>query len=204
MRKRVPSLPKDTSRGFTLVEVVVALAVLSLIMLATVSALRTFANTQTSLDRVIERIDETRTVSSFLRSLVASAAQGQYEGGLTLGGPPENSSFFFADESFMTWKATVLFGENFGGTYLLRVQRQGDALVLLWQEPSNDNSNVDWSDAASRQLISGLQEFSLAFRPNFVDDWVTKWEPGAPPALVRLRIKTRDRYWPDLVMELPW
>ena len=39
------------SRGFTLVEVMVSLAVLSLILLATVSALRTFANTQGSLER---------------------------------------------------------------------------------------------------------------------------------------------------------
>ena len=72
--------------GFTLVEVVVALTILSLIMLATVTALRTLANTQGTLERVTARIDEVRTVSGFLRDLMEAAVVGEggSGGGLAL------------------------------------------------------------------------------------------------------------------------
>ena len=63
------------ARGFTLVEVVVALTILSLIMLATVTGLRTLANTQGTLERVTARIDEVRTVSGFLRDLMEATAE---------------------------------------------------------------------------------------------------------------------------------
>ncbi|MFV0277868.1 MAG: prepilin-type N-terminal cleavage/methylation domain-containing protein [Parahaliea sp.] len=191
-------------RGFTLVEVVVALAVLSLIMLATVTAVRSFANTQMAMDRMVERIDEVRTVSSFLRAQVGATVQGQFNEGLSLGGDGGGSAYFEGTAGTMVWKASVLFGESFGGTYLLKLVRRGDSLQLLWREPADDNQNLDWSAAYSRQLVQGVQDFSLAFRPDFAGDWVEQWQPGNPPALVRLHIKTRDRYWPELVMRLPW
>ena len=75
------------SAGFTLVEVVVALAILSLVMLATITGLRTLANTQVSLVRMTERVDGMRAVSSFLRDTLESAAVGSSSGGgLAMGG----------------------------------------------------------------------------------------------------------------------
>ena len=73
-------------RGFTLVEVVVALAVLSLIMLATVTGLRTLGNTQVAVDRQVDRVSELRAVSSFLRDSFGAAVTGSGGGGLSLGG----------------------------------------------------------------------------------------------------------------------
>ena len=63
-------------RGFTLIEMSVALVVLSLIMLATVTALRTLGNTQVAVDRLTLRNDEIRSVSSFLRDALESAILG--------------------------------------------------------------------------------------------------------------------------------
>ena len=61
------ALPARGQGGFTLVEVIVSLGILSLIMLATISALRTFGQTQVSLDKMIDRVDEVRTVSGMVR-----------------------------------------------------------------------------------------------------------------------------------------
>ena len=54
--------PPAGNRGFTLIEVVVALSILSLLMLAVISALRTFGNTQVSLEKLTDRVDQMRTV----------------------------------------------------------------------------------------------------------------------------------------------
>ena len=43
--------------------IVAAVVIMSLLMLATISGLRTLANTQGALDRITTRIDEVRTVS---------------------------------------------------------------------------------------------------------------------------------------------
>lgn len=187
--------------GFTLVEVVVALSVLSLIMLATISALRTFANTQVSLDRMMSRVDEVRSVSTLLRDLVDSTARGSGSGGLTLGGGPMYSAFFGGTAAELVFKANIMFGENFGGQYLLRLAREEGDLVLRWQESRGNDRNVRWDETPSRTVVQGLQQFEVAYRPDYGEDWVAEWQPGGEvPASLRLRLQSRDRFWPELIM----
>lgn len=197
--------PVCRSCGFTLVEMVVALTILSLIMLATVTGLRTLANTQGSLDKVTARIDEVRTVSGFLRDLLESAAVGEGGGGggLVLGGASRQSAYFEIGDEALAWKATVLFGEGFGGTFLVRVAREDDQLVLRWQEPTPSNATVDWSRADARALVLGLEEFDIAWREDYRQQWQYDWQAGDKARWVRLQIKSAGRYWPELIMQVP-
>lgn len=190
--------------GFTLVEVVVALSVLSLIMLATISALRTFANTQQSLDRMMGRVDEVRTVSSLLRDLVDSAAMGADGGeGLTLGGGARDAAYFAGSDGILMFKANILFGENFGGEYVLRFSREDSALVMRWQASNGDSRTIDWSQAASRILVRQVDLFEVAYRPAPQADWVPDWQNGGVPVALRLRLRAAERFWPELIMAVP-
>ena len=63
----------NSARGFTLVEVMVALVVLSLLMLGTLSALRTFGDTQTRIKATAQQTDQVRQVSQFLRNTLRQA-----------------------------------------------------------------------------------------------------------------------------------
>ena len=121
--------------GFTLVEVMVALTILSLIMLATLTGLRTLAGTQVALERKTERVDEIRTVSTFLRNTFESSILSAQGGRLTLGGPSAEKNFFELTGNSVAWKSIVLFGETFGGSYFVRVAKEDDELVMRWQEP---------------------------------------------------------------------
>ena len=192
-------------KGFTLVEVVVALAILSLVMLTTITGLRTLANTQTALDRMTGRIDQVRTVSSFLRDTLESAAIGSSgAGGLALGGSSRESAYFELTADSLTWKSTILIGESFGGTLLLRVAREDDLLVLRWQEPGPSGEPAqDWSQAQERTLVEDLEEFELAWREQAGDRWQQQWEAGAVAGWVRLQLRASGRYWPDLIMQVP-
>ena len=60
----------ETSRstGFTLMEVLVVMSLLSLVMLALGSSLRTIAQTEERIDQRLSRADEMRIAVSFLRS----------------------------------------------------------------------------------------------------------------------------------------
>jgi len=192
---------RGAHRGFTLVEVVVALAVLSLIMLATVSGLRTLGNTQATVDRQVDRVSELRAVSSLLRDSFGAAVMGSSTGGLSLGGgSSERTVFELTPEGDVIWKAVVLFGESYGGHYLLRLGRKEGELVLRWREPGDAPPLDGWNKAPTRTLVSGVDRFEVAYRRTFADPWQTDWDRGGAPGWVRLRLQVQGRYWPDLVM----
>lgn len=187
--------------GFSLIEVVVALAILSLIMLATVTGLRTLGNTQSTLDRQVERVSELRAVSSFLRDSFSAAVTGSNTGGLSLGGDGSGRAVFeITEEGGIIWKAVVLFGESFGGSYLVRLRREQDRLVLHWRKPSDEPPLQSWNKAPTRTLVSGVDSFEIAYRRAPGDPWLTAWDRAGPPGWVRLRLQVRGRFWPDLVM----
>ena len=194
------SCSRVASRGFTLVEVIVSLAILSLIMVATISALRTFGQTQTSLDRVIQRIDEVRSVSSFLRDTFESSVVGKSSGGgLSMGGGTSAGSYLKGGPTAMDWKAFVQFGEGYGGAFLVRVVRDEDQLKLKWQDIPAKLDNVSWDSAPERVLIENLEELQLDYRKEFASAWQDEWLQQSSPAFVRMTIKAHGRFWPELI-----
>lgn len=191
-------------RGFTLVEVMVALTILSLVMMATVTGLRTLANTQTAIERATHRVDEIRSVSSFLRDLLESAVVGEARPGLRVGGSSGQETYFLWGGDFLELESTVLFGERYGGSYLFRVGKENSALVLRWQERPGNGVPEDWGGTSSRVMIENLEEFSLTTRQEYGEDWSSRKSAGqmSVPALVRLQMKASGRYWPDLVLQV--
>lgn len=191
------------AQGFTLVEVMVSLAVLSLILLATVSALRTFANTQGSLERKIARIDEIRSVSSFLRDALQAnvAASEEESSGLSLGGGQTESAFFRGNSRSVEWKAPMVFGEGYGGTLLVRLAREQNQLTLRWQDPPEEDEafEPDWGGTPSRVVIDNVEEFGIAYRQEYGENWQSGIVIETPPVMLRLTIKSSGRYWPDLI-----
>jgi len=179
----------------------VALTILSLVMLATVTGLRTLANTQVAIERMTSRVDEVRTVSSFLRDTLQSTVAGNDTGGLSLGGGGGGGSTFFrAYPNAVELKSIVLFGEGYGGSYLIRVAQESDQLVLRWLEPGRHPRPEDWEGAPSRVLVADLDELKVAYSREFSGDWLEQWDREGMPELLRLQIKASGRYWPDLIL----
>lgn len=189
-------------RGFTLVEMMVAITILSLVLLATVTGFRTLATTQTSLNRVTGRNDEIRSVSSFLRDSLESAVLGSSSGGLSLGGGGADVTVFESAPDRLMWKTTMLFGEGVGGSYVVLVAREGPRVTLRWQKMSQRGELDSWNKASARTLIEGIQEFAVAYRRTPGGPWLSAWDGGGPPGWVRMRVRTAERYWPDIVMEV--
>lgn len=191
--------------GFTLVEVLVALTILSLVLMGTVTAMRTLGNTQGALEKVSARVDEVRTVSEFLRDLMESAVVGASGGGgLSLGGGGREATYFRIGEGYLEWKTNLLFGEAYGGTHVVRVAADGERLVLRWLEPTATGLEDEaWQEAPSRTLVDNLEEFAVSLRAEYGGEWVDSWEENAvAPALARLQVKSSGRFWPELIMRV--
>ncbi len=189
--------------GFTLVEVLLAVTLLTLILSVTVSGLRTFGNTQNSLERVINRVDEIRAVSTFLRNAFAATVVTDL-GALTLGGDTgiESSYFRMIGGDEVEWRSTAMFGEDYGGSYFFRAVAREKELILQWQV-AKDRVPKDWEKAASRVLIKDLQDFQLSCRTKSDKSWSKVWDKvDAIPDRVRVSMRSSDRYWPDLIIKV--
>ena len=193
-------------RGFTLVEVMVALAVFSLVMLATVSGYRTLGNTASTIDRMTDRTDEIRSVSAFLRDALENSVVGAASGGaetLGFGGTAVDagpSAYFRVTENTLAWRAKVLFGEAYGGSYFLRLARKQNKLVLQWQDPQGSVEPGSWDDAPERVVLKGLDELEIWTRMNPGDPWTQDNVERDTPAHVKVVVKAQGRFWPDLIM----
>jgi general secretion pathway protein J len=96
----------------------------------------------------------------------------------------------------------MLFGENSGGSYVVRVAAEGPEIVMRWQRMDRHGQLDDWNKAPARTLVRDLQEFAVAYRRLPGADWQSEWDGRGPPGWVRLRVRAAQRYWPDIVMEV--
>ena len=196
------------SEGFTLVEVIVALGIFSLIMLATVSGYRTLGNTASTIDRMTDRTDELRSVSSFLRDALENSVVGSASGGsdgLSFGGSgvaAGPAAYIKVADGGLEWRSKILFGEAYGGSYFLRLAQRDKQLVLQWQEPRGLIEPGSWQDAPQRKVLENLQLFEVWTRTDTTPIWLKGgiYQNEGTPSHVKLVIKANDRFWPELIM----
>lgn len=194
------------SKGFTLVEVMVAIAVFSLIMLTTVAGFRTLGNTASTIDRMTDRSDELRSVSGFLRDALENSVVGTASGGndsLGFGGSGVSAgpaAFFRVSKDSLEWRAKILFGEAYGGSYFLRLARRGEKLVLQWQDPKGGGEPGSWQDAPQRTVLNGLEVLEIWTRLDAGEPWVREDVGRVTPSHVKLVVKANGRFWPELIM----
>ena len=196
--------PPATGGGFTLIEVMVALTILSLVMLATVSGFRTLAQTQATLDRTTSRIDEIRTVSAFLRQVFESGIVGENKSGLGLSlggiGGGDSEAFFDLDQSAIVLKSIVMMGEGFGGTQVVRVAREGSAVVLRWSQEELKANDKRWQQYPSRELVRDVEEFVVSSRHESDARWQLEWRDDGVPESIRVVMKAHGRFFPELII----
>ena len=194
------------SQGFTLVEVIVALGIFSLIMLATVSGYRTLGNTASTITRMTDRTDELRSVSAFLRDALENSVVGAASGGnseMTFGGSSVDQgpvSYFKVTNGGLEWRAKILFGEAYGGSYFLRLAKLDEELVLQWQDPKGEIEPGSWQGASQRKILDDLQSFEVWTRMDAQSKWARGDVDRDTPSHVKVVIKANDRYWPELIM----
>ncbi len=195
----------SAQKGFTLVEVLIAITLMTLILSATVSALRTFGNTQNSLQRVISRVDEIRAVSTFLRNAFAGTVVSEMST-MTLGsgdgGGVDGGYFLMKGRSEVEWRSTAKFGEDYGGSYFFRVYETENKLFLQWQL-ADSRTPDKWQNKPSRVLVENLEIFNMSCWSQVDGKWRNVWNSsGNIPDKVKFVIRSSQRYWPDLVMRV--
>lgn len=193
------------ARGFTLLEVIVALTLLSMMMVATIAAMRSFGNTKVTLEQVTNRADEIRVVSEFLRNTVGAAMPLMREGVIddTLEDAAGFGAYFWGGPEHLVWVSRLVAGADLGGAFVMQMTYRDDKLGIQWHPYVSSVEALNWEDVESRILLDDVEEFELGYLSAFGNEWVDEWTGvGFNPVAVRINIKSRGKYWPELVMRL--
>ncbi|XJC77943.1 prepilin-type N-terminal cleavage/methylation domain-containing protein [Delftia tsuruhatensis] len=113
-------------RGFTLVELLVVMALLSLLMLGLASAMSTVSQTQERVDARLDRMDHQRVSVAFLRSVLGQASAIRRQAGLRKQG--ESELFFEGGPQGMRWLGIMPARFGMGGRTHFQLSVEG----MLW------------------------------------------------------------------------
>lgn len=182
------------SQGFTLIELVVALAVLSLLSLLVLQALNIAHQAWDRGTQAAERLDAIASVQQALRRSVATLLPLQDPG--LCGGTGQSLSFL----------AHAPDGNPTTGTarYNLTIEPEGAGtqLSVSWCAYTPGSTSCEAGKASKEVVLDGADTASIAY---FADGrWQDKWSDcSKPPQLVRIdaRFANQDRrIWPLLVI----
>ena len=188
------------SGGFTLVEMLVALTLMSLVMLGMASAIRTMAQTEERIDVRVDRADEMRVASGFIRSVLGRLSTRRVNPVTNVGDTP----FLFRGEAnSVTWLGVMPARFGAGGRHAFRLAvepvQQDSALVIRFIPWTGGGTPDDWARADSRVLVRGVTSLALTYEDARQADplWVDQWSRTASlPARIRIELNTHGSAWP--------
>ena len=183
--------------GFTLLEVIVAMAVLGLILAGLAQATR-FGMTAWGLEtRLADKADELQRVDRVVRNLIEQAAPAVANGDKPFAGQEHRMVFITQlpdqPEDQPVRRAQVSLGVD-----------DKHRLVVKWQPDANATPLMTLPPPQEVVLAEGVSRIDLAYRQASGDGgkWTKSWSDSALPALVQIHflLLNEHRKWPDMAI----
>ncbi|WP_333906197.1 prepilin-type N-terminal cleavage/methylation domain-containing protein [Delftia acidovorans] len=193
--------------GFTLVELLVVMALLSLLMLGLASAMSTVSQTQERVDARLDRMDHQRVSVAFLRSVLGQASAIRRQAGLRKQG--ESELFFEGGPQGMRWLGIMPARFGMGGRTHFQLSVEGDALVLRFAPWQGPDVMPDWAQSQSYVIDRGVTAFALRYQNAKlgVAHWQPQWGPEKDnekelPSAVHIELQAASGAWPMTVIAM--
>jgi len=197
------------ARGFTLVELLVAIMILTLFMTASMGALRIASKSWAAgIDRA-DVTEEMRSVSDFLRRQFAQLPP------LTIGEGNDERIAFSAEHKQMRFVAPAPQYSHGAGlmTYMLAAERvDGRETLTLSYAPFDPGSDDFGAPLNADRVVLGTGFDAISFHYYGAEmqdespDWKQSWRDDAERYPHAIRIRTRTELgsggWPDLLYTL--
>lgn len=192
--------PSSCTSGFTLLELLVALSLLSLVMLGMGSALRSLAQVESRVDSRLRHADEMRVATGFLRTVLSRVSARKAESS----SPGPQAYSFAGSADHVQWLGVMPARHGVAGMHHLRLRIEQAGLVLRYAAWHGDTV-PDWGRAESLVLVAGATELAARFEdarrepPHWVHAWLVS---DAVPQRLALSITTPLGLWPAVVVNM--
>ncbi len=194
------------ARGFTLVEMLVAVALLSLVMLGLGSALHTMGQASQRIDERLARADEMRMAAGFMRTALARVSLRK----VPQPPPAQPAVLIAAAPDSIAWVGTMPARHGAGGRYFFRIGfeplEEGAGLVLRFVPWSDLPGFPDFARGDSRVLVRDVRAVRMRFldaeaqpAPQWLDGWVAT---DRAPDRVMIDLETAHGTWPTLFLPM--
>jgi len=198
------------SSGFTLVEVLIGMTLLSLILVILFSGLFTTGRTWEAGDKQAQLNDDHRLAFSFIRRQINQTVPIHFQ-------DDEDSHVIFrGDRDSMSFISTL--PAHRGGTGLYQVSlrvtdnAKGESALMFSYDPVTPGIELyrPGETSESQTLITGIADMTISYfgRPTPNDDpaWHNTWQMQEQlPELIRLQLyaEDSDTEWPELYLRVP-
>lgn len=198
--------------GFTLVEVLIALSLLSLLMLVLTGALRAMGQVEERVEQRIEAVDDFRLTVQLLGDALGRVSARRHT--VQAAGGPAQVPFFEAGPDVLAWIGVLPARYGLGGRHYLRLSvemgESGASLVLRHAPWNGAPTFGDWGQAQARVLVAPVSALALRYQDPASGEWSPLWPPpGVPvnalppsrlPAAIQLRLDGPVPAWPPVVV----
>jgi len=169
MQRRDQRSRQERAAGFTLLEMLVALSILGLILVALTNGVRFAGQAWEVQERNSSKRGDTEAVQNILRTLIASGTQ------------------FKGTSSELSFVGEMPEGLARGGLYDIVLDSDDGRLMLSWKPHFKGPSQ---SDSASTEMGRDVEDVRLAYHYANSKSWedITH-ENGPPPDLIRLEFR---------------
>lgn len=193
-------------RGFTLVEVLVATALLSLVTLGLLTAMRSFAQSETRIDERIRLDDDLRASERFLRSVMATVSARPRA---TPAGAPKQVDFAGgADE--VRWIGVMPARHGAGGLYRFHLfmrpaTTEAPAALVLEFAPfvPGFEAPLDAAAMQTRAMATAIDGIRLRYQDDLESggQWLDQWpHTDRLPRRIALSVASERLPWPEMIV----
>lgn len=194
---------KRQSHGFTLVEVIIALALTALILASLSAALYGLSQ---GFSHATERSAREDTLNRVSLALHQAIEQARY---IESPGQAETFRSLLGTNETLDWLAYLPASSPQGGLHHWHLEpHNGELLLTLtpWVEPKGQDQTENQELPASlppHQVLGDLTGFKLSYQNAKTAEWSDQWDGRLLPARIRLDIATQSTgAWPPIIVRL--
>lgn len=192
------------ARGFTLLELLIALAVTALVVALVFSGLGLIGRSEERNQQAIDRAERMLLVGQWLGRKFDGLRPLSMVHGSTV------TAFFSGTAAGALWVAPLPERGEDGGLHVFRLGplRHPDGQVdLLVEVLPFDGAAMalDWSRAPRQVLLAGVRTLQWHYQDGATGEWLQEWDGARRryPARVRIDLGDECGDWPALVFALP-
>lgn len=201
MRARHPHRHRLSPHGFTLLEMLVVVALLSLVMLGLSSSFYSLAQTETRVDARLDQAGQLRANMHFLDQTLGRIVSRRRANV----GPSQAQFWFEGQPNTVRWVGIMPARFGAGGRYFFQLSHEDGALIIRFAPWDDLPAFPAPQQMQARVLLDGVTQLSIQYRGENREglDWRGQWNlPYHLPTHIMLDIATTSTAVPTKIVAM--